>query len=162
MQRRTLARLTRCTLLAIAAQAFLTAQSATTKPSLVGSWEFTAKRDTSNTAENIVTGLATFTSDGTAIEADTSEAALHLTPGHGIWQPGPAVGTLFIRFISLIPNAQGALHAKRVVTMSMELSATGDEFSGGYSFEVIDPAGHVLTSGSGSLAGQRIVHPLLP
>jgi hypothetical protein len=46
--------------------------------------------------------------------------------------------------------------------MSVELSATADEFGGGYSFEVIDPAGHLLTSGSGSLVGQRIVHPLLP
>jgi hypothetical protein len=45
--------------------------------------------------------------------------------------------------------------------MTAELNATGDQF-GGYSFGVVDPSGHVIASGSGTVAGQLRVHLLLP
>jgi hypothetical protein len=106
--------------------------------------------------------MATFTSDGTVIETDTSETALRLTPGHGIWQPSPAIGNWFIRFTSLVANPDGTLHYKRIVSMTVELNSIGDQFNGGYALEVVDPSGRLITTGSGTVAGQLMVHPLLP
>ena len=137
------------------------AQTATSKPSLVGSWEFTAKPNP-DPSGTLVAGLITFTSDGTVVESDTGEAARHATPGHGIWQLGPTPGIWFIRFTSLDANRDGTLHSSRVVTITVTLNSTGDQFSGNYSFEVVDPTGHALTMGSGTVAGQLMVHPLLP
>jgi hypothetical protein len=150
-----------CGLLWFAFQPIAVAQEGATKVPLVGSWEFTAKPNLSSSAE-IVSGLATFTSDGTVIETDASEAVLHLTAGHGIWQPSPVIGNLFIRFTSLMANPDGTLHAKRIVTMTVALNSIGDQFSGGYSFEVVTPSGHVFTMGSGTVTGQLMIHPLLP
>ena len=142
------------------------------EPSLAGSWEFTL-RPISPTAVALVPieALATFTTDGSAVETDSTEAVpaltaagstIYGTPAHGIWQPAPAVGTLFIRFTSLLVNHNGTLHARRVVTMSGVLDSTGNNFKGNYGFELIDPSGTVVATGSGSVKGQRIVHPLLP
>jgi hypothetical protein len=118
-----------------------------------------------------VPGLATFTSDGSAVETDATEVvpmmiaagtAVYGTPGHGIWQPGPAVGNLFIQFISLMVNPNTTLHAKKIVTITGTLDSTGNHFSGNYHFELVDPTGHIITMGSGTVTGQRIPHPLLP
>jgi hypothetical protein len=46
--------------------------------------------------------------------------------------------------------------------MTVALNAGGDQFSGGYSVEIVDPAGHVLSGSSGTVKGQLMVHPLLP
>jgi hypothetical protein len=147
------------------------AQPATTTASLVGSWEFTLTPQVSATPKLPIPGLATFTSDGTVIETDTSDVvpvqispgrAVFGTPGHGIWQPSPVFGSWFIRFTSLVANPNATLHSKRVLTMTVTLNSTGDQFSGGYSFELVDPTGHAITTGSGSVAGQLMVHPLLP
>jgi hypothetical protein len=112
------------------------------------------------------------------IETDTSEtapmpvsaqldtgrerAAVFGTPGHGIWQPGPAFGSLFIRFTSLFANPDSTLHSKRTVTMMVRLNSTGDQFGGGYSFVVSDPTGHAITTGSGIVSAKLMTHPLLP
>ena len=139
-------------------------------PTLVGSWQFTFKPNSVAPAPPFP-GLATFTSDGTAIETDATEViplmiavtpAVHGTPGHGIWQPGPTIGSLFVQFVSLIVNRNATLHAKKTVTITGELDSTGNNFSGGYSFELADPEGHVIKAGSGTLTGQKIPHPLLP
>ncbi len=46
--------------------------------------------------------------------------------------------------------------------MTVGLSAAGDQFSGGYTSEVVDLAGHLLSASSGTVSGQLIPHPLLP
>jgi hypothetical protein len=48
------------------------------------------------------------------------------------------------------------------VTLTVAVNSAGDQFSGGYSFEVVDPTGHVLTTVTGTLSGQLMQHPLLP
>jgi hypothetical protein len=83
------------------------------------------------------------------------------TPGHGIWQPGPVFGMLFVQFTNLFANLNSTLHSKRIVTMTVKLNSTGDQFSGGYSFEIDDPTGH-HTGGSGTVAANLMRHPLLP
>jgi hypothetical protein len=116
--------------------------------------------------------LATFTTDGSVIETDTSEVVpiqpsaggpvLRGTPGHGIWQPSPVFGQLFVSFTSLIVNPNATLRAKRILTMNLALNAAGDQFSGGYSVEIVDPAGHALSTGTGTVKGQLMVHRQLP
>jgi hypothetical protein len=116
--------------------------------------------------------LATFTSDGTVIEPDTSEVVpipvsttgsiVFGTPGHGIWQPSPVFGSLFVRFTNLFTYLNSTLHSKRIVTMTVELNSTGDKFGGGYSFEIVDPTGRTITTGSGTVTANLMVHPLLP
>ena len=149
-----------CGLMAFALQPMLLAQTGGTLPSLTGSWQFTEQSNSAAAAT--VSGLATFTSDGSVIETDTGEVAVRATPGHGIWQPGPAFGSLYIQFISLLANPNGSLHSKKTVTMLVTPNAAGDQFSGEYSFEVVDPTGHVPTTGSGIVTGQQIPHPALP
>ena len=148
------------------------AQTGTTIPSLVGSWEFSLTPNLSPTQKPPISGLATFTSDGSVIETDTSEVVpvqisaggpvLRCTPGHGIWQPSPVFGSLLIRFVRVVANPNATLHSKKIVTMTVTLNSTGDQFSGGYSFEFVDPTGHAITTGSGTVAGQLMVHPRLP
>jgi hypothetical protein len=142
--------------------------------SLAGSWQFTLTPSGPVPTPNSppIQALATFTADGSVIETDSSEVALispsvvatamRATPGHGIWQPAPAIGNLFIQFISLVVNANQSLYARKTVTISGVLDSAGNNFSGNYGFTLVDPNGHVLTSGSGTVAGQRIPHPLLP
>src|SRR6478672_6165491 len=144
------------------------AAQATNLPSLAGSWQLTLT-PVSPTASVLVrvAALATFTSDGSVIETDATEVvpmavegtAVYGTPGHGIWQPGPAVGNFFIRFISLLVNSNTTLHAKKIVTITGALDSTGNHFSGNYDFELVNPAGHVITRGSGTITGQKIPHP---
>jgi hypothetical protein len=144
-----------------------------TTPSLAGSWQLTlTPAGPFPTPNATVQALATFTSDGSVIETDSSELALispavvataiRATPGHGIWQPAPAVGNLFIQFISLVVNQNQSLYARKTVTINGVLDSAGNNFSGTYSYVLVDPNGHVLNTGSGTVSGQRIPHPLLP
>ena len=150
----------------------LAAQSPTPSP-LVGSWQITLTPTTPPNSPPIVpiSGLATFTTDGSVIETDATEVVptitaagntVYGTPGHGIWQPSPAFGHLFIQFFSLVVNPDTTLHAKKTFTITVSLDATGTQMSGGYSFLVVDPTGHAITMGSGTVSGQKIPHPLLP
>jgi hypothetical protein len=150
------------------------AAQTTNPPSLAGSWQLTlipASPPGSVPPVAPVPGLATFTSDGSVVETDATEVvpmmiaagtAVYGTPGHGIWQPGPAVGNLFIQFISLLVNHNATLHAKKIVTITGALDSTGNHFSGNYHDELVDPTGHIITTGSGTVTGQKIPHPLLP
>jgi hypothetical protein len=153
------------------------AQSGTLASGLVGSWELTLMPDAGN-APKAISGLATFTSDGTVIETDTSETtsmpvsaqldtgrervAVFGTPGHGIWQPSPVFPYLFIRFTNLFANPDSTLHSKKIVTMTVKLNTTDDQFSGSYSFVVLDPTGHAIMPGSGTVRAQLMAHPFLP
>jgi hypothetical protein len=150
----------------------LAAQSPTPPP-LAGSWQFTLTPAHSNppTTAPTIYALATFTLDGSAIETDSSEVApmspamttgVHATAGHGIWQPAPAFGNLYIQFISLVVNPNGSLYGRKTVTIGGALDSTGNNFSGSYSYVLTAPSGGVLATGSGTAAGQRIPHPALP
>ena len=90
-------------------------------PSLAGSWEFSLIPDPNGTGSSaMVPGLATFTTDGSVIETDSSQAIpgqilpdTFATPGHGIWQPSPAFGSLFVQFTSIVVNSDGSLDRPR-------------------------------------------------
>ena len=136
----------------------------TTTPTLVGSWEFTATPETTSQASPpAIEGLATFTSDGTAIETDTTAILGRVSPGYGIWQNGPIPsGYLFVRFTRLVPNFNGTLHSKQILTMFLTLNSTGDAFSGSYDFQVVNTGGDIISNGKGTVVGKLMVHPLLP
>ena len=111
---------------------------ATNPSSLAGSWQLTLTPVSPFASLPVpIQSLATFTSDGSVIETDATEVipmmnvagtAVYATPGHGVWQPGPAVGN----------------------------------FTGNYGYELVDPTGHVIIRGSGTVTGEKIPHPLLP
>jgi hypothetical protein len=145
---------------------------ATNPSSLAGSWQLTLiPISPLASVPKPIESLATFTSDGSVIEADATEVipmmnssgtAVYATPGHGIWQPGPAVGNFFIQFISLLVNRNETLHAKKIVTITGALDSTANHFTGNYGYELVDPTGHVIMKGSGTVTGEKIPHPLLP
>jgi hypothetical protein len=162
MRRRIVVTLALGGLLILAAHTFSRAQTPTTRPTLVGTWVLTLTPTASPTAEPSVTGLATFTSDQSVIETDTNAAALRLTPGHGVWQLGPVVGHWYVRFNNLESSPNGTLRATRITTITGAFNATGNQITGSFYSELIDPSGHVVTSGSGDVTGQLMQIPLLP
>ncbi len=146
-------------------------QNGASQAPLVGSWEFALTPGPSPIlppVEPPIQGLATFTSDGSMTEADSTEFVPgpgQTTPGHGIWQPSPlapAVAHFFVRFVCIVPNPDAWHTAQKIVTMTVALSSNGSKFTGGYTYEVVEPWGQVISTGSGTVTGQRIVHPLLP
>jgi hypothetical protein len=145
-----------------------------TPPSLVGSWQLSfvpvSPAPTAVPAVQIP-GLVTFTADGTLVETDATEvtpgaaatnAATSGTPGHGIWQPGPAAGNFFIQFMSLVVNHAGVLQDRRVVTITGAIDNTGNHFAGNFESHLISPSGHVTGTTMGSFTADRLVHPALP
>jgi hypothetical protein len=138
---------------------------------LVGSWQLTLTPNNPTPPVVLIPALATFTADGSVVETDGSEvtpaivSTVHIvygTPGHGIWQPAPAIGNLFIQFISLLVNPNASLHSKRIVTIIGALDSTGNNFKGTYDSHVVDPTGHTIVMSTGTVTGQKIPHPLLP
>jgi hypothetical protein len=142
-------------------------------PSMAGSWELAFSRSTPAASRVItpIAGLATFTSDGSMVETDATQvipmvtasgAAVYGTPGHGIWQPGPAIGNLFIRFTTLIVRHNARLYARKIVTLTGTLDETGNQFSGNYGSELVASGGRIIATESGTVTGQKMDHPLLP
>ncbi len=158
---------------ALFAAAFLGTNSRLTAQttSLAGSWQLTLS-PASSVTDPVINALATFTTDGSMIETDTSQVATlgpnvrvgthPATGGHGIWQPAPVPGNLFIRFISLLVNPNGTLYAQKTVTITGAMDENGNNFTGSYSYTITNPIGGFVGSGSGTVTGQRIPHPLLP
>ena len=149
----------------------LAAQITTPSP-LIGSWQLTLTPTTPPVTPPVIPipGLATFTTDGSMIETDgtevvptrtTTASPVFGTPGHGIWQPGPAIGNLYIQFISLLVNPNGSLHAKRLATITGTVDSTGNNFSGTYTSDIADSSGHTTVT-SGTVTGLKIPHPALP
>jgi hypothetical protein len=155
-----------CGLVAILAQPMSVAAAA---PSLAGSWQITLT-PTAAPIPTVISGLATFTTEGSMVETDTSEAVPGLsstgaptygTPGHGIWQALPDWTGLYVQYISLVASADGSLYARNITTMTVTLNATGSQFSGSYTTAQASVSG-VTTTTSGTIKGQLIPHPTLP
>jgi hypothetical protein len=155
-----------CGLVAILAQPMSVAAAA---PSLAGSWQVTLT-PTAAPIPTVISGLATFTSDGSVVETDTSEvvpgvastgASTYGTPGHGIWQALPDWVGLYVQYISLVASADGSLYARNITTMTVTLNSTGNQFSGSYTTAQALVSGQTTTT-SGTIKGQLIPHPALP
>jgi hypothetical protein len=169
MSRKTLFAYIVCGLIVIAFQP-MSASAAT--PSLAGSWQFTLTATTPPTPPVVlIPGLATFTTDGSAIETDGSEFAPSMTatsaairpatPGHGIWQLANTPETLYVQYISLVLNADGSLYARNITTMFLTMNAKRNEFTGTYTTDQVIGTLTVVLS-SGTVSGQLIPHIPLP
>jgi hypothetical protein len=168
MSRRTLLRSIVCGLIAIAVQP-MSAAAAT--PSLAGSWQFTLTPTAPPTPPVIqIPGLATFTTDGSVIETDGSEFVPNppstvpikaATPGHGIWQLANTPVTLYVKYISLVLDADGSLYARNVTSMFLTLNSTGNHFTGAYTTDQ-EIGGVTKTLSNGTVSGQLIPHVPLP
>jgi hypothetical protein len=142
------------------------------QPSLVGSWQLTLVANGPPTPPAIpVAGLANFTSDGGAIATaagilvgpvTSTTPTTPLNPAFGNWNDGGAIGHAVFKFVSLISNANGSLYATRTFQAVVTPSSDGSEFSGTYSFTVVDTNGDAIASGSGSIRGTLITHFLPP
>jgi len=146
----------------------------TTPPSLTGSWQLSfvpvSPPPTAVPAVQIP-GLATFTTDGSLVETDATEVIPGITatnsttsgtPGHGIWQRGPAFTTFFIQFTSLVVNRNGVLQDRRIVTITGSIDGTGNHFAGTYESHLVSPTGAVGGTTMGNVTADRMVHPTLP
>jgi hypothetical protein len=144
-------------------------------PSLAGSWQFTLTATTppsSTTPATETPGLATFTADGSVIETDGSEFApsvpsstaevIKATPGHGIWQLANTPETLFVKYISLLLDADGALYGQNMTTMFLTIDATtGTTFKGAYTtLQIIGTLTRIVSTGT--VSGVLIPHVPLP
>lgn len=142
------------------------------QPSLVGSWQLTLIANGPPTPPAIpVAGLANFTSDGGAIATaagilvgpvTSTQPTTPLNTAFGNWNDGGPIGHAAFKLISLITNANGSLYATRTFQAIVAPSSDGSEFSGTYSFTVVDANGNVIASGSGSISGTLITHFLPP
>jgi len=158
-----------CGLLAIALQPMLAASST---PSLAGSWQFTLTPTTTTSATPVeYPGLATFTTDGSAVETDGTEyvgipvssgaAPKAATPGHGVWGAGNTPIALLVQYISLVLNTDGSLYAKRVTNMILSVSSTGQTFSGTYTTDQ-EADGSTTVISAGTVTGTLIPHEIVP
>jgi hypothetical protein len=166
MSKRTLFASIACGLIAIAVQPLSAAS-----PSLTGSWQLTLTATSPIPAVQIP-GLATFTGDGSVIETDGTEFAVTpsstttpekaRTPGHGIWQLANTPETLYVRYISLVLDSDGALYAQNVTTMFLTVDpTTGNTFKGSYmTVQVMGTISKIVSSGT--VTGQLIPHVPLP
>jgi hypothetical protein len=143
------------------------AQTQQASNSLVGAWRFSLAPSAGTPTE----GLISFTSDGTVVENDLSEIAAQptgtgsispATAGQGIWQPSPVFGKFFVRFVSLAARPNATLRATRVITMTIGLNSSGNQFLGGYTVETRDASGRTVASGLGTVSGTEMTHPQLP
>ncbi len=159
-----------CGLIAIAVRPM----SAAT-PTLAGSWQFSltaATPSASTTPATEIPGLATFTADGSAIETDGSEfapsvssataEAIKATPGHGIWQLANTPATLFVKYVSLLLDVNGALYGENLTTMFLTIDATtGTTFKGSYTtVQTVGTLTKILSTGT--VTGILIPHVPLP
>ena len=173
-----------CFLLGWAAQ---TGSAQITPPSLVGSWQLTLVPDSLTSPPSIpIPALATFSSDGNAIAIGNSILAgadgVALVPATkkgkkqcpdgnclsgtpmavGNWNGGGAVGHVFFKVLSQITNTNGSLFATRTFQAIVTPSSDGSQFTGSYSFQIIDSSGAMIASGSGAITATLIPHEFIP
>ena len=68
----------------------------------------------------------------------------------------------FFQVVSLTTNPDGTLLTTRNFGALVAPNSDGDEFSGSYSFDIVNASGASIGTGSGEISGKLIPHPLLP
>jgi hypothetical protein len=124
---------------------------------IVGAW----LTNVTPTLQPAFVGLGTFNSDGTL--TNTTSAALAFpteTPGHGAWVR-TGRHTFAVTFVALIGDAAGSIFATAKVRATLTIGESGDEFTGVFRIDLIDPSGVLIVSDTGTVHGTRIkVEPL--
>jgi hypothetical protein len=141
--------------LAIASQGARLGATPHTHPveqTIVGSWFVTV---TPNIMPAFV-GLITATADGGLIETNALTLASSLeSPGHGRWIH-TTYGKYAITFVNLEVNPDGSFAGTGKVRAKLTLAPSGDDISGTFDVDILDPNGVVLFSDSGTVSATRI------
>jgi hypothetical protein len=101
-------------------------------------------------------GLISFNADGNAIETNALTLASSLeSPGHGQWIHVKH-RRYALTFVNLEVNPDGSFAGTGTVRSQIQLEPGGDEWSGTFEVDILDPAGNVLFTDSGTVSGTRI------
>ena len=102
-------------------------------------------------------GLFTFNEGGTMSEYGISAGlspALR-SPGHGVWQREHGWQEYSLAFTFYRYNASGVFIASQKITATLELGASGDEFTTTSAIEVFDANDNLIFTGCATAAGTR-------
>lgn len=77
------------------------------------------------------------------------------SPGHGVWQREHGSHNYSFTFTFYRYDASGVLTGSQRVTASLELGASGDEFTSSSVIEVFDANDNLIGSGCGAAVGTR-------
>ena len=117
---------------------------------LVGTWRVTVSPDGIPPFQ----AFNTFNADGTSIEFDNSNPAALQTIAIGPWE---RVGDRDYAFVEVNQVFDDHGYAGEVrVRAKLTLDASGDSFSGPFTFQVVDIGGNVVFQGGGTAKGRRI------
>lgn len=102
-------------------------------------------------------GLFTFNEGGTMSEYGISPGlspALR-SPGHGVWQREQGWQEYSFAFTFYRYNASGVFIGSQKITATLELGASGDEFTTNSAIEVFDANDNLIGAGCATAAGTR-------
>jgi hypothetical protein len=105
----------------------------------------------------VIRGLSAFHEGGTMSEfgvAPGSSPALR-SPGHGVWQREHGWQDYSFAFTHSRYDASGAFIGSQTVRASLELDASGDEFTTKSAIEVLDTNNNVIATGCATSVGTR-------
>jgi hypothetical protein len=107
-------------------------------------------------------GLGTFSADGGITNTTSLSLGSPLeSPGHGQWVR-TGRDRYAVTFFTISADAAGNHILTSKVRANLQLSADGDEFTGVFQVDVLDPNGVLLGSDTGNVRAIRIkVEPLL-
>ena len=100
-------------------------------------------------------GLFTFNQGGTLSEFGVVANRALRSPGHGLWQHEQGWSDYSLKFTFLRYDASGVFIGTQKVTATLELGASGDEFTTNGSVEVFDASGNLVGMGCATAAGTR-------
>jgi hypothetical protein len=127
---------------------------------IVGAWRTVVTPRNCQTGDPVVPpfpGLFTFNEGGTMSQAGIgpgSSPAL-VSPGHGVWQREHGWQDYSFAFTHYRYNASGVFIGSQKVTATLELGASGDEFTTNSAIENFDANDNLIGTGCATAAGTR-------
>ena len=100
-------------------------------------------------------GLFTFNQGGTLSEFGVVANPAQRSPGHGLWQHEQGWNDYSLKFTFLRYDASGAFIGTQKVTATLELGASGDEFTTNGAVEIFDASGNLVGTGCATAVGTR-------
>ena len=100
-------------------------------------------------------GLFTFNQGGTLSEFGVVANPAQRSPGHGLWQREQGWNDYSLKFTFLRYDASGAFIGTQKVTATLELGASGDEFTTNGAVEIFDASGNLVGTGCATAVGTR-------
>ena len=106
-----------------------------------------------------ISGLFTFNEGGTmseyGISAGQGQTPALRSPGHGVWERQHGWQDYSFKFVFLRYDANGAFIGSQKITASLELGASGDDFTTHSAVEIFDANGNLIGTGCATAVGTR-------